>query len=390
MASEKEDALSKIMRNFNRSLILFILGIVIPSGALAAQPIQPVFTSTSLDGQLIGLETNNLEIGMWQPKLAIAFPLDLAKIPEHIRYQLGLGIKTGYELPVVKEEVGNIGFLVTNWPSTPVLGREGQTGVELNANMGLTDYRAFIGDLWPVGEDDHFTPVAFFSNRSSKSFSLPYDIRFSISSSGINGIVLPGTTEGVPGSITNFLDIMAQEEEFSDTFKSTTYSASLSVNGMRLSGRYGTLENHAKLNRFEFVTGVRGVSQTLRGHKFWSFNVERNFNMYQTAIPIHLPAQFADYPFIPTELPVSLDSKLFFQVASATHVIEEVEADENLEEGEMPAPVPQPAHVFTSDELETEILFSWGMSTTLTVYEFQVRAQIIFTQQGETKFSFTF
>ena len=392
MAREKEDIPSKIMRIFIRLLTLSLSISFIFASTAVAQPIQPVFTSTSLDGQLVGLETNNLEIGMWKPRFAIGVPIDFSKIPDHIRYQIGLGVKTGYELPVVREEVGDIGILLTNWPATPILGREGQIGVELNANMGVTEYKGFVGDLWPTGEDDVFTPVAYLSNRSSRSISLPYDIRLGVSSSSVNGILLPGISEGIPGTFADLVDLMSQEGEITETFRSTTYSASLSVNGMRLSGRYGTLENHAELNRFEFVTGVRGVSQTLRGHKFWSFNVERNFNMYKTALPLNLPAQYADFPFIPTELPISLDGKLFFQAASATQVIEadDPENSDPDSDAEIPAPVPQPAHVYTSDQLETEILFSWGMSTTLTVYEFQVRAQIIFTQQGETKFSFTF
>jgi len=375
----------------SRAILIVLISTLSFGCILSAQPIQPVFTTTSLDGQLIGLEVIDLKFGLWQPIAAIGVPTDFSKIPDHIRFKAGIINTYQYELPVVGEELGNFRAAVVNWPSTPVLGREGQTGIELGADLGTSKYRAFVGNLWPVNEDDVFTPAGLISTSTTQSFSLPFSSRLTFSSSSVQGVMLPPTENGLTGSFENLFEALGNED-FTDKFNSANYTLTLSIQGLILSGRFGYLTNPAELNRFEFVTGVRGGTQPLRGHQYWNLTFERRFNMYETSLPLNLPVQFRDFPFIPRQLDVSLDGRLFFQGAAATFEVE-VETGDEDSGNSLPPPVAQPTQADEQEpepELQTDMLFSWGLSTTLTVYEFRVRAEIIINQEGETKFSFTF
>lgn len=371
------------------SKAIFIIGSIlfvalIPSLA-EAQPVRPVFTTTSLDGQLIGFELVDVQFGIWKPIISIAFGKNDSGI--RFRYRGGTIIDQGIEIPVISQRLGDFSGAIVNWPATPVLGREGQSGVEMGFKFGETQYKGFIGELWPLGDDDFFTPVAFLSTDAFYSASLPYGIRISGSTETVSGIVLPQKEKGLNYTISSLFDQLSQDE-VDWPFNSSVFSASIGVNGFRLSGRWGVLSNEASLKGFEFVTGVRGISQSLRGDGFWNLTLERNFTMYQTSIPVDLPEQFSDVPIIPDELPVKLAGKVFFQGGASMQKIE-APIEESDTATEQPGEAQQTEHE-AETITETEMLFSWGISTTLTVYEFNVRAQIIFTQNGETKFSFSF
>ncbi len=351
----------------------------------SAQAIKPVFTSTSFDGQLIGLETGDLAFGLWKPIVAFAFPMDFSF--RVIRFRAGLGINAGYELPVLKQRIGDPSLAYVNWFSSPVLGREGQTGLEMGMTFGNTRYTGFVGQLWPLEGESRSPNVAFLASEAFHSLDLPYEWRLSASADQVMGLLLPQESEDLFNSIENLLDALSAEK-LEDPFRSANYSISLSLDGLRLSGRFGTLQNEAALKKFEFVTGVRGISQSLRGHQYWNLTIERVFTMYQTSIPLHLPEQLKSIPGFPQELPVKLEGKLFFQGGSATHYVEPEESGSNSSAD------PQMFHEHPAAKsdapAETEMLFSWGISTTLYVYEFSARVELILTQQGETKFSVSF
>jgi hypothetical protein len=373
------------MNRILASIFGLLLVIVATPVFSQSQPVRPIFTTTSLDGQLIGFELVDVQFGIWEPIVALAFGKNDKGI--RIRYRGGMTIASGIEIPILKQFFGDFGAAIVNWPSSPILGREGQTGLELGLKLGETEYKGFIGELWPLGSDDFFTPVAFFSSDAFYSASLPYGITLSGSTQTVAGMVLPQKESGIDSSIKSLFEQLSMEK-VDWPFRSTKFSAGVGLNGFRVSGQWGLLSNEAALDSFEFVTGVRGISQSLRGDSYWNVTLSRNFTMYETSIPLDLPEQFSDVPLIPTELPVKLAGRLFFQGGA---VINELEPP--AEETEPSPDVPEEAQQIDENSkpiLESEMLFSWGISTTLTIYELNIRADLVFTQDGETKFSFSF
>lgn len=343
----------KLKRGFSIGASLWpLLGLVVGAGVLissilvCAQPIKPVFTQTSLDGQLIGVETD-FQFGIFKPIGALAYGLESGRF----RYKAGLQLTTGFEIPLVGLRVGDFSGSLIDWPESPILGREGQKGVELGLNMGPTRYRAFLGELWPLSPEsagDGAVPqVAYLSIDATRSWRLPFELALSSSSQAIMGVVLAdGFEKALP-------------------FEAMTGSLSLSLGGLRVSGRWGRLQNEAQLEGFEFTTGVRGIAQALKGREFWNVTLERAFPMYETAIALPIPPELAERARLPTELPLRLEGSLFLQAGGAAR-------------GQAPS------------EPETETLFSWGISAGLSIDTFSVRAQLIVTQAGETKFSLSF
>ena len=153
-------------------------------------------------------------------------------------------------------------------------------------------------------------------------------------------------------------------------FQSMTRTLTLSLGDLRLSGRWGMLENEAQLDGFEFTTGVRGISQSLKGQEFWNVTLERTFSMYESAIPLALPVEVQ--AFLPASLPVGLKGAFFVQAGGAArHQITQTEDED-------------------ASSMESEMLFSWGLSAAFSIHEFRLQAELIFTQHGETRFNFGF
>lgn len=305
-----------------------------------SQPVKPVFTSTSQDGQLVGLETD-LQFGIWKPIAAAAYGVD----SRHIRYKAGLMLTLGFDLPGLGQRLGDFRAALVDWPDSPILGREGQSGIEVGWRLGNTQFSGFWGTLWP--REDGAPEVQYLSIETFDAYHLPFDLTLSSSSHMIVGMVL------------------ANER----TFQSMTRTLTLSMGDLRLSGRLGMLENEAQLEGFEFTTGVRGIIQSLKGTEFWHVTLERTFPMYESAIALPVPPELAQ--FLPASLPAGLRGAFFVQAGGATH-------KKNPEVND------------ATNELETEMLFSWGISATFSVSDLRIRTELIFTQDGETRFNFGF
>ena len=340
-----------VMRKLFR-LLLFTAAVALLLGSVSeAQPVKPVFTTTSLDGQLIGLETD-LQFGIWKPIAALAYGLNSG----HFRYMAGLMLATGFDLPGVGGRLGDFSAALVDWPDSPILGREGQSGMEVGWRVGNNQFSGFWGTLWP--RDGEAPQVQYLSVDTLDTYQLPFDLRLSSSSNMIIGLVV------------------ANEK----LFQSMTRTLTLSLGNLRLSGRYGMLENEAQLNGFEFTTGVRGIAQSLKGHEFWNATLERTFSMYESTIPLALPVELQAY--LPASLPVGLQGAFFVQAGGATHPV--ITKTEEMSGQQHAPPNGSPS------EMETEMLFSWGLSATFSIYEFRLRAELIFTQDGETRLNFSF
>ena len=326
-------------------------------GRAQQPPIQPVFTQTSLDGQLIGLESN-FQFGIWKPIAAVAYGLESGRI----RYQAGLLLDTGLTLPVLGMRLERFHVEFVDWFSTPVLGREGQSGIEAGLRLGDTQYTAFFGQLWT--SEGEAPQVAYLAADTGRTLKLPHDLTLRASSR----------------------TVMGQLSEKS--FRSASYSLGLSLGSLRLTGQWGALENEADLKDFQFTTGVRGIAQALQGHEFWSVTLERSFPMYETSWALPVPPELER--FLPTSLPVSLKGAFFVQASGATRETEPEEPTDTNANGGSGETSAQEQNESPSEAFETEALFSWGITMTLSIQQVRLRAELIITQSGETKFSVSF
>jgi hypothetical protein len=328
-------------------------------GRAGQPPIRPVFTQTSLDGQLIGLESN-FQFGIWKPIAAAAYGLESGRI----RYKAGLLLDTGFTLPVLEMRLEEFHAEFVDWFSTPVLGREGQSGIEAGLTLGDARYVGFFGQLWT--SEGEAPQVAYLVTDMGRTLKLPYDLTLRASSRTVVG------------------QLLASEKPF----RSASYSLGLSLGSLRLTGRWGTLENEADLKDFQFTMGVRGIAQSLQGHEFWSVTLERSFPMYETSWALPVPPELES--FLPTSLPVSLTGAFFVQAGGATREVEELrDTDANGGSGGTSAQEKN-ENEGPSAAFETEALFSWGMYATLSIQQMRIRAELIITQSGETKFSVSF
>lgn len=333
--------------------------------AAAGPPIRPVFTQTRLDGRLIGLESD-LQFGIWKPIAAAAYGLESGRI----RYKAGLLLDAGLTLPVVGMRLEGLHAELVDWFSTPVLGREGRSGIEAGLTLGETRYTGFFGRLWTSESEGEAPQVFYVATEMGRTLRLPYDLTLQASSQAVMGELLASAKP----------------------FRSASYSLGLSLGSLRLTGRWGTLENEADLKDFQFTTGVRGISQTLQGHEFWSVTLERSFPMYETSWALPVPPELER--FLPTSLPVSLTGAFFVQAGGTTREAEteepaDTDTDANGGSGGTSAQE-QNENGSPSAAFETEALLSWGMYATLSIHQMRIRAELIITQSGETKFSVSF
>ncbi len=311
-----------------------LLALLCPASEAQQMPIKPFFTQTGLDGQLIGLELDT-QLGIWKPIAALAYGLESGRF----RYKAGLLLVTGLELPLLGQRLGDFSVALVDWPTSAILGREGQMGIELGWSLGRAHFSLFTGNLWTKGgEAPH---VNYLLIDTSYSFELPFDLRLSTSAQMVFGMLVEGSSSAKP-------------------FQSMARTLSLSLGDLRLSGRWGTLANEAQLAGFQFTTGVRGISETLKGHQFWNVTLERTFPMHESSMELPGPPLLTR--FLPRALPVRLAGVLFFQAGGA---------------------IPEESAQF-------EMLFSWGMSATFSVHELRLRAELIFAQDGQTRFNFSF
>jgi hypothetical protein len=325
-------------------LTLVALILLAPSVQAQSSCVQPVFSENSIDGRLVGFEAD-CRFGNWEPFGSVGYGLK----SKSFRYKVGLGLLSS-ALPLVGD-AGGVRASLVNWPSSPILGQLGESGVALALSRGGDQARVFWGRFW--GTESAGPQVVYLTVDGGQSYSLPYAI-FLTSSSSMTFGFLRGT-----------------DGQMGKPFNANSQTVTLGIGDLRLTGRWGHLTNEADLKDFEFVAGVRGIPKLLRGHDFWSLDVERRFTLYQTSIPLPL-----DLPTIGSTLPFQVSGALTFQAGSATHQ-------------RLPfTPVAQMEGAKHGDETET--LFSWGLAAIVSLSQFQLRADFVFTQDGQFQFLMNF
>ena len=351
-----------------RFVIIALLAFGLCLGALAelgqAQPVRPVYTTTSKDGRLVGFDTNLPAIGdLWKPRAALAYGFDSGRF----RYQAGLRVTTGLSLPLIDQRIGNPSLAIVDWPSSPILGREGQSGVEAGLSFGEARATGFVGSLWGRG-DQPDREVGYVRVDSGTSFDLPHGVRAHTDSVMTFGALMDGSTLG-------------------ETFQANTGSVGLTLGGFSARVNYGSLSNAADLAGFEFTTGVPGLGGPLTGERYWKLTLSRSFPMYETAIPLPLPEGLPST--VPQELPLTLRGDLGVHVANADQ-----RASSEAESPEGSAEPPSPQRAEPSSDVDgawtSQMGFSWSASLTLSVDGFAVRAKLVVPQDGAARFDVSF
>ncbi len=348
--------------------IVALLTLGLSMGALAelgqAQPVRPVYTTTSKDGRLVGFDTNVPAIrDLWKPRAALAYGVDSGRF----RYQAGVRVTTGVSLPVIDQRIGEPSLAVVDWPTSPILGRAGQSGIEAGLSFGETRATGFYGSLWGR-EDRPDREVGYVQLDSATSVDLPHGVRAHTNSVMTYGALMDGSSLG-------------------ETFQSHTGSVGLSLAGFSARVNYGSLTNAADLAGFEFTTGVPGLGGPLTGERYWKLTLSRRFPMYETAIPLPLPQGLSST--VPQELPLTLRGDLGVHVANAD---QRASPEAEAPEGSAETPASQQAEPSSdvAGAWSSEMGFSWSASLTLSVDGFSVRAQLVVPQDGSTELNVNF
>ena len=332
--------------------------------AAQAQPVRPVYTTTSKDGRLVGFDTNLPPISdLWKPRAALAYGVDSGRF----RYQAGLTVATGLGLPVLDQRIGDPSLAIVDWPSSPILGREGQSGIEAGLSLGDVRATAFYGSLW--GRGDHLDrQVGYVRLDSGTSFNLPYGVRAHTDSVMTFGALMDGSTPGA-------------------TFQSKTGSVGLSLDGFSARVNYGSLTNAADLAGFEFTTGVPGLGGPLTGERYWRLTLRRTFEMYETAIPLPVPEGLPS--MVPRELPLTLRGDVGVHVANAD---QKAQPDPETPDGSAEGSAAQQLMPSQDPDVEwtSEMGFSWSASVTLSAGGVSIRAELVVPQDGSTRFNVNF
>ncbi|MBI1742669.1 hypothetical protein HYR54_06335 [Candidatus Acetothermia bacterium] len=320
-----------MMKNLIAVLLLGAMGIFFGVQAQAQPDVQPVFSSNSIDGTLLGLEGGYgfdlAGLGIWKPFGGIAYGLDSHKI----RHKIGL-------------QIGSLWVSHVDWPSDAVLGREGEMGIKLGFNTQGGQVSLFKGALWQ--KTGTAPKVGYLHFSSGRTINLYQNIRLTYSTNSLYGAFWP-----------------IDKESIKKIFLSSQYYISLSIGQFTFSVNTGRLTNDAGLENFQFVNGMIGSTETLKGERFWRFSVERRFLLLLIFTNLPKPAVLPEgVPWL-DELPIQ--GVLFVEGLNSTHA----------ETGKDPV---------------SENRLGWGVGIVVPTAWFTVQAKIIFDRDGKYTFKVGF
>ncbi|MCS6936450.1 MAG: hypothetical protein NZ610_04375 [Candidatus Bipolaricaulota bacterium] len=335
------------MKNCVRALIVLMgFAMAMP---VAAQNLTPVFEQNSVDGYLLGAQGSFKLFQFLEPSLALAYGLQSQKI----RYQAGL-------------TVWEVKLSLLDWPGTPVLGRVGQSGLQVThkssrslgtlLDVEIQQYEnsvtLFFGTLWPWVPNELPPDILYLSLSSAQRFALPFGITLNVNSRTLYGWWRLGV---LPLS-----------------FQYTQSHLELKRDLLSVSFGFGTLQNEGRLPDFEFVQSVKGETETIKGEQFWALRFERRFEMIR--VPLGLPP----LPVINKPLFESffIEGAVFVQLSTTKTALRE--KPEETEEAERCARCIVPM----------ANLLSWGLSAILSLDGLKFRLDIVFKRDGEYRLLF--
>jgi len=229
--------------------------------------LRPVITESRRDGFLLGFDFG-LTLGDWNLDVGGAYGL----VSRAARFRTG----------VQYAEAAALSY--GDWPKSWVLGREGERGLHLTADLialnsllsgeveGLLGEilkqsrlqgTGFIGDLWPGEEEQAGPAVRYLHLGGVIHWPLPLGIALETRGEFLFGQTLPEA-----------------EHSFQTVFSSTRLQAEEATLELQM----GELENPANLAGFRFNLGLRSYAGTFEGDRFFLVSLERRFE----ALSVHL------------------------------------------------------------------------------------------------------
>ena len=262
-------------QRWRRSLIWLLLGLLGAASVsswgqapIEASPhLRPVIAQSQRDGLLLGLDFG-LTLGGWELGAGGAYGLlsQTGRFRTGIQYEKAVGLSYG------------------DWPTSLVLGRQGEQGVHLaidlialNRLLGsegtallaaiLEQSRlqgtGFLGRLWPGESEIEGPDVRYVHLSGFIHWPLPL------------GIALETRGEFLFGQ-----PLREPESSFQTFFSSTKLWADQTA----LEFQLGELDNPAELAGFRFNLGLRSYPSAFAGNRFLLVSVEQGFEVLSTQV----------------------------------------------------------------------------------------------------------
>jgi len=308
-------------------LALVLAACVLSATALAQDErpwsLDPVFEQNAVDGFVLGLEGDYALYGV-RPFAAIGYGLDSGAL----RYRGGLGW-------------GPLSGEAYNWHDTHLLGRSGESGLALRAELGGTALTLASARPWRIEDDeDEAHEVGYVNLHGTQRWEGPFDIALALT-----GDVTVGAVAG-RGPV-----------------QSMQQRVTLRRGEVRLTWSAGSSSNEAELPGFHFTQAMRGYEGSLRGHSFWRARLERRVPLW--TVPLDLP---------PPPFPVPGAEDAFEDLAFR------VEASGF---GELLSLQPVPSAVEPDIDLTgPQTRLGWGTGLVLSLGGFELRFDLFFDREG--------
>jgi len=243
-------------------LIGLLLLCVSAEGQEVSGNLRPVIIHSERDGLLLGLDLH-LAFGPWELGAggAWGFTSRAARFRTQVEYLKALGLSYG------------------DWPESLVLGRQGELGLRVTADLIAINRllggeegalvaqilrrsqlrgTGFLGRLWPGEGEDEGPEVRYLHLKGLIHLPLPF------------GIALESRGEFLFGQ-----PLESPERSFQTFFSSTRLWADQTTVELRL----GELDNPADLAGFSFELGMRSYPYAFAGERFLLASLERRFEL---------------------------------------------------------------------------------------------------------------
>lgn len=281
----------------------------------------PLITQSSRDGLLVGFDLR-LTTGPWELRVGMVYGLG----SRAIHYRSGATIAELFSLEY------------RDWPGSPVVGREGERGLQLAVSQHDLALLGFYGTLWQTPRESKDPTVAYLRVSDRLQQELPLGARLQL-----QGEFLIGTLLAAPSP---------------ELFRTFSSFAQLTLDQTTLRLQYGQLANPGGLSDLRFRFGLRSYPATFQGDRFLVASLERRFDLFTVQLS-------------------TIDlSSLLGPLGGSVPVLLRGQGELFFEGGE----------VWLSEIPQGGILSGWGVG--LIFSDLNLRLDVAFNAQGEPRLHF--